>query len=233
MDVVEEFLSPQTPSLKICGVTLPSDASRLVAEGVPAIGINFWPLSKRFCTPENALEFLPALKGQIARVGVFVNNAREFVPGLLAGDAIDIVQLHGDEHDDELREFLAQGLPVIRSLALEGSDQLSSVVAHYQTLLEKTPGRLALLLDAHAPGIYGGTGQTIDWKLASKFIHAASPLPVLLAGGVIPENAAEALVMTQPAGLDVASGAESSPGVKDFQKVAKLLSATRTHPPCA
>ncbi|GHC50051.1 phosphoribosylanthranilate isomerase [Roseibacillus persicicus] len=231
MNVVEAFLSPASPSLKICGVTSPTDAQGLIDKKVPAIGINFWPKSKRYCSPDEALEFLPALRGQIARVGVFVNNARQLAPDLLAAKAIDLVQLHGDEDDEELIGLLAQDVPVIRALSLQSSDHLPSVVGHYENLLASHPGTLALLLDAHAPGVYGGTGETIDWEQAGEFIRLASPLPVLLAGGIVPENAAKALRLTRPAGLDVASGAESSPGVKDFEKVSQLLVATQTANP--
>ena len=224
MDGLQSFLSPAEPSLKICGVTIASEAEQLAQLKVPALGINFWPQSKRYCPAETALTFLPALAGKIVRVGVFVNNAREVAPDLLAQNALDIVQLHGDEDDEELAEFLTKGVPVIRSLALKADDELEAVIAHYQTLSQKSGGPLALLLDAHAPGVYGGTGQTIDWTQAGSFIEL-SPFPVLLAGGIVPDNAREAIALANPAAIDIASGAESSPGIKDFAKVSALQAA--------
>lgn len=225
MDGLQSFLSPSHPSLKICGVTLAREAEQLAQLKVPGLGINFWPQSKRFCPAHKALTFLPTLANEIVRVGVFVNNAREIAPNLLKEKALDIIQLHGDEDDDELLEFLTTGTPVIRSLALKTEDDLEKVIAHHLALSQKSKGTLALLLDAHAPGLYGGTGKTIDWNQAAEFIQL-SPLPVLLAGGIVPSNAQEAAEITKPAALDVASGAESSPGTKDFDKVSALLAAT-------
>ncbi len=227
MDGLSSFLSPEHSSLKICGVTTAEDAKHLASLSVPALGINFWPPSKRYCPSEVALEFLPLLGGKIVRVGVFVNNARELAPTLLEKNALDAIQLHGDEDDAELVEFLSQGHTVIRSLALQADASLAEMSAHYRKLAAPHAGKLALLLDAHAPGLYGGTGETIDWGQAGEFVRLASPLPVLLAGGIVPDNAQEALQTTRPAALDIASGAESAPGIKDFAKVSSLLSATR------
>ena len=226
MSSVCEFLSPDYPSLKVCGVTCTEDAEELVEHQVPAVGINFWPPSKRYCEPEVALQFLPSLAGKITRVGVFVNNAREVAPLLLEKKALDVIQLHGDEDEAELHYFLESGIPVIRSLALKSTDDLATIIEKYRDLAQL--GTLALLLDTHAPGQYGGTGQTIDWQQAAQFIAKARPLPVLLAGGIVPANAAEALRTTRPTALDVASGAEHSPGKKAFQKVAALQEATRS-----
>ena len=228
MDDISVFLSPQSPSLKICGITSASDAEKLATKKVPALGINFWPKSKRYCPPDNAITFLPSLKEKIIRVGVFVNNAQKLAPELFEKDLLDIVQLHGDESDEEALLFLNQGIPVIRSLALSPDSSLSELCAHYQKLSQNTAAPLALLLDTHAPGLYGGTGQTIDWQQAATFIRQCSPLPVLLAGGIKPNNAKDAIEQTHPAGLDIASGAEISPGIKDFKKVNALLDATNS-----
>ena len=89
-------------------------------------------------------------------------------------------------------------------------------------------GAAGILLDAHAPGLYGGTGRTIDWDLAAEFVRSHPKLPLILAGGITPDNAAAALAAVHPAALDVASGSESAPGIKDFAKVRALLDATRT-----
>ena len=227
MDGIQLFLSPDHPSLKICGVTLPEDAERLAGLNVSALGVNFWPKSKRYCPPEKALQFLPSLANKIVRVGVFVNNAQSVAPDLLDKNALDIVQLHGDEDDAQLTEFLRQDIPIIRSLALKPNDNLEEVIEHYQNLAGEKKNLLALLLDAHAPGVYGGTGETIDWKQAAEFIKLAAPMPVLLAGGIVPHNSEEAIKTTHPTGLDVASGAETTPGIKDFEKVSALLTATQ------
>lgn len=211
------FLSPAATSLKICGVTLAADAERLAALGVDALGANFWPQSKRYLAPERA-DFLRALAGRILRVGVFVNAGSELPLRLVAEGLIDAVQLHGDETPDDVRPFSAAGIPVLKALGIRGPDDLARA---------RDFGAAGILLDAHAPGVYGGTGQTIDWELARSFRAANPDLPLILAGGITSENAAAAIAAVHPAALDIASGAESSPGVKDFAKVASLLAACR------
>lgn len=225
MTLRDDFFHPTKPSLKICGVTSASDAEDLIHNGVPALGINFWQKSKRFCPPNIAGQFLPALENQIFRVGVFVNNARELAPQLLANRLIDAVQLHGDEPDSEIQQFLADGTPTIRALSLGLPAENDASLHRYQQIARNHSAPFALLLDAHAPGVYGGTGKTIDWLAAAAFIKNASPLPVFLAGGLTPANALESLQVTRPAGLDIASGAESAPGIKDPGKVRSLVEA--------
>ncbi|MDP0491475.1 MAG: phosphoribosylanthranilate isomerase [Verrucomicrobiota bacterium JB023] len=226
MTLLAQFFDPDHPSLKVCGITSEDDATRLVRHGVAALGVNFWPRSKRYCDPAEARVFLPSLAGQILRVGVFVNNARELAPGLLADNSIDAVQLHGDETLAELAHFLELGVPTIRAVALTPEGLPSGLV---ESLAESsTPS--ALLLDAHAPGVYGGTGRTIDWEAAAQAVQDCLPIPVFLAGGIKPENARRALEVTRPAGLDVASGSESAPGVKDFGKVSELQALFHTQP---
>ncbi len=226
--LLSSFLAPDRACLKVCGVISAADASKLIDLQVPALGLNFWPSSKRHLSPTQALTFLPELKGKILRVGVFVNNARELAPPLIEAKALDVVQLHGDEEEEEAEFFLQQGVPVIRALALPADstpNSLASLAEHYHNFAKRFSAPFILLLDAHAPGVYGGTGKTINWEQAQEFISLASPLPVLLAGGITSANAGSALSATGAAGLDVASGSEISPGVKDFEKVTALLSA--------
>lgn len=225
MELLSQFFSPETASLKICGVTDLADAAQLVAHGVPALGLNFWPKSKRYCSPDLARELAPAIKNQIARVGVFVNHDISEIQELFAEGLIDVAQLHGDESEADLRLLLSLEIPTVRSLVLPAPDELASCIKHCQDLAAQSSAPFALLLDAHAPGLYGGTGETIDWTRAAEFIAQAHPLPVLLAGGITPDNAARALAITRPAGLDIASGAELSPGRKDLAKVAALQTA--------
>jgi len=213
--VLDRFFSDQ-PSLKVCGVTTIEDATALVQLGVDALGINFWEPSKRYCSPDDAWNFSQEVKGQILRVGVFVNNARPLAENLVKSDVIDVVQLHGDETVDEVRYFLEKGIPVIRAVSALELPQ------------EKLPQEnFAILIDTPAGKDYGGTGKTFDWSLARNFKDAHPDLPVLLAGGLNPENAAEAQKAVMPSALDVASGAESSPGVKDLKKVATMIDAIK------
>lgn len=213
MPLLETFLSPDHTSLKICGVTLPSDADQLVALGVPALGANFWPHSKRYLPPSEAA-FLKDLSGKILRVGVFVNESPENILSIHRDGLIDLVQLHGDESPEDAAFLREARIPFIKAIGVKTRDDLARA-ADYRAE--------AILLDAHAPGVYGGTGETFDWNVALDFKNQHPSLPVILAGGIIPENAALAASTVKPAALDVASGAELSPGIKDFNKVSALL----------
>ena len=213
--MLQRFLDPTTPSLKICGVTLASDAERLAAMHIDALGVNFWPKSKRFLNPDEG-DFLKPLSGKILRVGVFVNAGPQHPRDLFQRGLIDVVQLHGDESREESQVYLDDSIPVIKALGIRNQDDLKAAADFPAD---------ALLLDAHAPGLYGGTGQTIDWIAAAEFIKSHPQLSIILAGGIVPENAAEALTTVHPAALDTASGSESAPGIKDFEKVSALQSA--------
>ncbi len=213
--MLDDFFSP-APSLKICGVTSLEDATQLVELGVPALGINFWPSSKRYCSPDDAWNFALEVKGRILRVGVFVNNARPLAAELFHAEVIDVVQLHGDESMEEVHFFLNQGIPVIRAVSAEALPE--------DPLPENN---FALLIDTPAGKDYGGTGKTFDWSIAQTFREQNPALPVLLAGGLNPENAADAQKQVAPSALDIASGAERSPGVKDFAKISALMEALK------
>jgi phosphoribosylanthranilate isomerase len=215
MPLLAHFLDPSTVSLKICGVTTRDDAQQLVALGVDALGVNFWPKSKRYLAPEDAA-WLHDVAGKILRVGVFVNAPAELPLRLVREGYLDLVQLHGDETPAEAAAFREAEIPFIKAIGVKTRADLERATVY---------GAAAILLDAHAPGIYGGTGEVFDWEVASDFRRQHPHLPILLAGGIIPENAGLAAMSVQPAALDIASGAEISPGIKDFQKVAAFLNA--------
>jgi phosphoribosylanthranilate isomerase len=217
MPLLNRFLDPAAVSLKICGVTTRGDADRLVALGVDALGANFWPNSKRYLAPEDAA-WLRDLEGKILRVGVFV-NAGSKLPLLLYKDGlIDAIQLHGDETPEDAAPFRAARVPFIKAIGVKTLADLERAAEF---------GAAAILLDAHAPGVYGGTGEVFDWNVAAEFREQNPGLPVILAGGIVPQNALLAAETVGPAALDIASGAEMAPGVKDFDKVAAFLSALK------
>ncbi|MGL4399124.1 MAG: phosphoribosylanthranilate isomerase [Luteolibacter sp.] len=215
MSPLEHFLDSAAVSLKICGVTTPEDANGLVALGVEALGVNFWPQSKRYLAPDDAI-WLRELEGKILRVGVFVNEPPELPLRLVRDGYLDVVQLHGDETPEDAAAFREEEIPFIKAIGVKTLADLDRAMEY---------GAAALLLDAHAPGIYGGTGEVFDWEVASDFRRQHPQLPVILAGGIVPENAGLAAMSVQPAALDIASGAEISPGIKDFEKVASFLTA--------
>ena len=209
--MIPELFSPK-PSLKICGVTTLADATHLADLGVSALGINFWPSSKRYCSPQKASAIASHVAGNILRVGVFVNNSRPLAADLVNECLIDVVQLHGDETLDDIRFFLDQNIPLIRAVSAEKLPNF-----------ELPRENFALLIDTPAGKNYGGTGKTFDWSLARDFARNHPETPVILAGGLTPNNAAEALSTVSPTALDIASGAEISPGIKDLKKVQALL----------
>jgi phosphoribosylanthranilate isomerase len=218
MRLLDRFLDSSFVSLKICGVTTREDAEQLAMLGVDALGVNFWPKSKRFLAPENAA-WLREMAGRILRVGVFVNEAPALPLRLIREGMIDVVQVHGDETPEDVAIYRESGIPFFKGIGVKTADDLARASEF---------GACAILLDSHAAGVYGGTGETFDWNAAVDFKSRHPHLPVILAGGIVPENAASAAAVVRPAALDAASGAELSPGIKDFRKVAALHAAVRT-----
>ena len=206
------------PILKICGITRIADARHAIAHGARALGFVFWPHSPRFIDPERAADLVAALPSGVDAVGVFVNASVDDIRSIVAATGISIIQLHGDESPEFARPLAEQGVPFLKAIGVKTAADLERAGDY---------GAAGVLLDAHAPGVYGGTGETFDWSVASAFREAHPSLPVILAGGIVPENAADALRAVRPAALDVASGSESAPGIKDFAKVAALLAAVR------
>ena len=193
--------------VKICGITRLEDAEAAVAAGASAIGFVFWPNSPRFVDPHRARRIARALPPFVTPVGVFVNQPVDYVRGVASLVRLGAVQLHGDE----LPEYAA-GLstPVIRAVsAMDGSSAA-------------WPPPALLLLDAHDPVKRGGTGKTIDWTAAA---GVAAQRQILLAGGLTPENVAEAVAIVRPFGIDVSSGVERAPGIKDHQRLRALFEA--------
>lgn len=209
------FSDGERTGLKICGVRNAVDLERLVGMGVDAAGFNFWEGSKRFLEPGFA-GWLGGFAGRILRVGVFVNEMGDVAFRLFGEGLIDVVQLHGDEGPEVTARYRAAGVPVIKALGVRDEADVERAGEHDAD---------AILLDAHAPEVFGGTGRVFDWGLALCFKGRFPERRLVLAGGITIGNALEAVRCVGPAALDVASGAEVSPGVKDFEKVAGLLAA--------
>jgi phosphoribosylanthranilate isomerase len=200
--------------VKICGITRLEDAQAAVQLGADAVGFVFWPRSPRFIEPEQARAIAAALPPFITTVGVFVDQSARLVNGVAARVGLGAVQLHGEESPDYLGEI---DRPVIKAISLgERFDDRQ---------LQAWPDRVRLLLDADDPIRRGGTGRTVDWALAAK---AAAGRAVLLAGGLRPENVGEAIRAVGPYGIDVSSGVESAPGVKDHARLRALFEAIRS-----
>jgi len=189
--------------VKICGITRLEDAEAAVGAGASALGFVFWPGSPRFVDPYRARAIVQALPPFVTPVGLFVSQPREYVGAVASLVRLGAVQLHGDESV----EFAASlAWPVIKALSVDRASAW--------------PLATTLLLDAHDPVKRGGTGQTIDWAAAA---HIAARRKVLLAGGLTPDNVAEAVASVRPFGIDVSSGVERSPGIKDHGKLRALF----------
>lgn len=195
---------------KVCGITRLGDALHAAQHGATALGFVFWPASPRYISPERVAAIVGELPSTVVPVGVFVNQPVDEVARIASIAGVATIQLHGDEPPEYAT---ALRWPVWRamSLAVTGSDAA-------------WPLDTTILLDAHDPLRRGGTGQRIDWAQAAE---VARRRRVVLAGGLTPDNVQHAIVTVQPFGVDVSSGVEEAPGVKNFQKVAQFLERAR------
>lgn len=197
--------------LKVCGVTRLTDALHAVQQGATALGFVFWPRSPRAVTAEQAASIIIELPSSVLSVGVFVNEPLDSIHAVAAQARLSAIQLHGDE-PPAYAEALAW--PVFRSVTLESAPEACAAWGPETTLL----------LDAADRERRGGTGRRVDWAGAARLARARR---LVLAGGLTPENVAQAIATVRPHGVDVSSGVESSPGVKDFDKVTRFLASAR------
>jgi len=198
--------------VKICGLTTRDDAVRCASLGADAIGLNFWPQSPRHTDIETAQSIVEALGDRVETVGVFVDFDLSQIREILQKTGISWAQMHGDEPPELVEALLPQAYKAI------GVKDGSAI-----ELARRYPGE-HLLLDASVPGMPGGTGRTFDWSIASE---VAKERKLTLAGGLTPENVAEAVRIVRPFRVDVASGVESAPGRKDPEKVAAFIEAAK------
>ena len=206
--------------IKICGVTRPDDAAHAAAVGVDFIGLNFWPQSRRYLPADRAPAVAAAARaaGTAQLVGVFVNAAVADISTIAAAIALDIIQLHGDETPDDARAIAAAtGRTVWKAIAVSAPRDLTDLAVW-------TVG--AFLLDAPAAG-RGGAGKVFDWTIARDARQANPAHKLVLAGGLGPHNVGAAIVAVGPWAVDVASGVESAPGIKDPAKVAAFVAAAQ------
>ena len=201
------------PLVKICGVTSLDDAIACVDLGADAIGLNFWPSSQRRCELDEARRITDALGARARVVAVFVDVGREAIERVRRESGIEWAQLHGSEPPALVSALLPHAY---KAAHVTDAASLASALA--------APGD-ELLVDASLPGLPGGTGRTCDWALAAQLARARR---VWLAGGLRPDNVAEAIREVAPFGVDVASGVERAPGVKDHELVRAFIDAARS-----
>jgi len=198
--------------VKICGLTLVDDARVAAEAGADWIGLNFWAGSRRRVDRERARAIAAALPARVKKVGLFVNAAADEIDAIVDEVGLDLVQLHGDESVEFCRPYAARA---VRALRVGAAADLAP--------LENHPAA-TFLLDTPSAG-YGGSGRTFDWSLAVA-AHAYRR-PFLLAGGLTPDNVAEAVRVVRPYGVDVAGGVERAPGHKDAERVRRFVAAAR------
>jgi phosphoribosylanthranilate isomerase len=199
--------------VKICGITRREDAEAAVACGADALGFVFWPTSPRYVEMTRAREIVASLPPSVTTVGVFVNQAGDEVNRIASEVELDLVQLHGDEGEEYVRSIER---PVIKAVPFI-AEVWTGPIAIVDWL-----STVRILFDVHDPVKRGGTGRTIDWTRAGE---CANELDFILAGGLTPENVGEAIARAHPYGIDVSSGVESSPGIKDHKRLKALFEA--------
>jgi phosphoribosylanthranilate isomerase len=197
--------------VKICGITRPEDAEQAAAAGADLIGLNFWRGSKRFVDDKQARDISAAIPPGVLRVGVFVNAHPLVVTETVADLKLDRVQLHGDEIAGSWNWLPPE--QVIRVIRVRDDASLKEALSWQASLF---------LYDAYAEG-YGGSGKRAPWEV----VAAGARRPFLIAGGLNPANVAEAITAIRPDGVDVSSGVESAPGIKDVRKMRAFIKQAR------
>ncbi|MBF0429179.1 MAG: phosphoribosylanthranilate isomerase [Magnetococcales bacterium] len=200
------------PRIKICGITNVEDAQAAVEAGADALGFVFYSRSKRYVTPGDVAKILKDIPPFITITGLFVNSSREEILTIASSCRLDVIQLHGDETPGECRRLPGR---VIKAIRVAGPKDLHG--------LERFPVN-ALLLDAKVQDHYGGSGCLFDWSLLANFNPA---VPLILAGGLNPDNVTMAVQQVHPYAVDVSSGVESSPGIKDHKKMVQFIRCVR------
>ena len=212
--MMPRFVQLGRVGVKICGITSYANAIDVADAGADALGFNFWPRSKRYLDPDEFERWARDLPGEVERVGVFVNADMEQVLQLLQSGAIHVAQLHGDEGEDYCSAITGR-FPTLKAYAVESEASLTTISGFGG----------AVLLDAYCPGEYGGGGEPFDWELGRRFVAGHPEDKVVLAGGLNPGNVGRAVQGVRPAAVDVASGVEREPGVKEPGLVREFVSA--------
>ncbi len=201
--------------VKICGITAAEDAMACAAWGADAIGLVFYPKSPRYVTPARAAEITGVLPAHIARVGVFVNESEGTIMEAAVRCGLHAVQLHGAEPPELARRLMEHGLIVIKCLYVNGWPGIAAALQYHVS---------AFLVECSAGKLPGGNAMTWDWSAARGFNEQ---YPFVIAGGLGPENVADAIAAARPDAVDVSSGVESAPGRKDTRRVRDFIYAVR------
>ncbi|MFK0572008.1 phosphoribosylanthranilate isomerase [Endozoicomonas sp.] len=200
-----------SPRIKICGITNVEDGLAAAEYGADAIGLVFYQKSRRYVTVEQATEIVHALPPFISVVGLFVDASDELIQSVLDSVPLSLLQFHGNESETECSRW---GLRYLKAFRVRPDVPVEEMVAPYVSAS-------GFLLDSYKPGEMGGTGESFDWALIPRELKK----PVVLAGGLSPDNIAQAINRVRPYGVDVSSGVESQAGIKDHDKIKAFIKA--------
>ena len=195
--------------VKICGITRAQDALQAVKQGADAIGLVFYPKSPRNVSAAQAAEIVSQIPAFVTVVGLFVDAEPAFIQEVISSVKLDLLQFHGDETPSACRQY---SRPYMKAIRVKNGTNLVQYAADYADAR-------ALLLDAFAEGVPGGTGLVFDWSLIPQNL----PLPIVLAGGLNAENVGVAIEQVRPYAVDVSGGVEASKGIKDAAKIAAFM----------
>ena len=205
--------------VKICGITTVGDALACVESGADALGFVFYPKSKRAVTPQVVRKITQNLPPFVSKVGVFVNGDPRDILEIMSYANLDYAQLHGDE-TPEMCEYVGASR-VIKAFRLKDDSSVQEVKNYLKVVR-------AILVDSYSEVSYGGTGRRADINLILKVKEIASGVPLIVSGGLNPENVATVIREVEPYAVDVSSGVEKSPGVKDWEKVKEFVRRAKT-----
>jgi phosphoribosylanthranilate isomerase len=218
------------PRLKYCGLTRSADVLAAIELGADAIGINFVETSPRCVSEVTARELVSAMDGKALAVGVFVNESIDRVAEIVDSSGIQAIQLHGDEPTSWMINAgdhpLLATIPILRSIPWRGIQTDHALVQDWVNVGHRN--LLAFLVDAFVPNQRGGTGHTVRWELLAPRPAVFGKVPILLAGGIKPDNVADAIRQARPDGIDVASGIETAPGIKDAEKMRAVAAVVKS-----
>ena len=204
--------------VKICGMTRAEDIQAAARANADAIGLVFYPPSPRAISAALATELVAATPPFVTTVGLFVNPEAEHIDQVCSELDLDLLQFHGDESAEDCA-LLAAGMRWIKALRMRPEMNVLAEMESYAAA-----GASGVLLDAYQPGVPGGTGSTFDWSR----VPSERPVPLILAGGLTPENVVAAIEAVQPWAVDVSGGVEAAPGKKDAAAIERFVAATRS-----
>jgi phosphoribosylanthranilate isomerase len=206
--------------VKICGLTTPQDAAAAIESGANALGFNFFSGSKRYLRAEAAADWIGELPDDIEKIGILVDPSWGEAMAAAAVPGITGLQLHGAESPSFCLRLRETGIRFEKAVPVTDSESLAELPEFHTS---------TVLLDSGGVGEFGGSGRTFPWHLARDFVQSRPELRVILAGGLTPENVAEAVALVRPFGVDVTSGVESLPGRKDHGRMRDFIAAARAN----